>query len=149
MHIDRLDVGEYYSFLGKRCQILDKSMTSDGLAQVEIAHGRSFQHTAQLIAEEWEPMFIMDIGLQWDIHKNNQQALRECRRRARLMQERLDNLLGEQALDVSVDCDNPNSYGQIIIRGDLEKLQVIINQLQGLSAVEVDALQQLFANLVP
>jgi hypothetical protein len=130
---------------------MDKSrgfLAGLGEATAKIATGRSFDHIIVLKGESWAPLFFGEIGMLWDTYKQNEQEYRELRRTAKDMNERLGHMIGTSGVQGKVELNQAGGYGEIVIRGDLDQLQPLVDQLGGLSASKVDALQQLFADLV-
>lgn len=128
MHANRLKLGECYEYLGRRCKLVELQVGPGNYSQAKILVGRSFQNEIVLEGETWDHMIFGDIGPRWEEYKRQEEAARAARKYARKLEAELKSIL-PLGLQSGIDVTRYYECGEIIVRGDMNQLEQIIDAL--------------------
>jgi len=133
MNVNEIVVGEIYEWDGRRARIDSIGRNADGLAQVQISYGRSFESNYTISAmATYAPDVIRAINMTWvefKAHKINQKAMRE---HTDDLANGFREVLGEIG---GMHCWMDGRSG-LHITGDLEKFDELLLRIRESSATK-------------
>lgn len=129
----------YNSVCRARIESIDRS--PGAWTQVEVSHGRSFEHRESL--SSWTAN--CDLLAPWDEYKRDKQNKREENNRREALQEKLESIVARADLRCPVAVKN----GSIVISGNLDDLEMLALDLEaavgGSKDSQADALGEIFS----
>jgi hypothetical protein len=126
MKVSEMVEGEIYNWGGRRARLDSISANADGTFTLALSHGRSFQHSADVITQTWRPDSYGYIKETWQGGKDRKAQGKADSARAMLLNVRLQELSNQLNLQhMWVDSD-----GKLYAFGDLDKIALVIDQLE-------------------
>lgn len=129
-HIDDIHSGQCYEYYGEPAKIIDFDFSDENRYRILLACGAGFEDLDVAESCMHHPEIFPEIGIPWQEYRYQQKQSEQYHKQARRMQRKLKQELREYQIEGEARYNDWGSRGEIVLRGNLADLTLIIDQLR-------------------
>ena len=129
-HLDDIHPGQCYEYYGEPAKVVDFDLSDEERYRILLACGKGFEDLEVAESCMHHPELFPEIGIPWQEYRYQQNQSKQYQRQARRMQRQLQQALKDRLAESKVKYNHWGARGEIVIRGELSQLTLILDQLR-------------------